>query len=789
MIHPTKIDHKLGFDQVRNLLKKLCSGPGQDIAEVLEPSFTHEEVAARLQLSREVIDITVQGLRFPEGRYLDLSSNVNRLRTAGTYLEGKELRELADLLHFSSSWYRFFKKYHEEFPALTAKAIKLHNFGALVRQINDIVDRAGNIKDNASPELLRIRNQLNEEQQHLRKALDKTMRWGLNEGYIAEDMTITVRNGRMVIPVKAEYKRQIKGFIHDESSTGQIVFLEPQNALESNNRIKELDFEEKREVTRILMKISGEITNYLTAILEANDYLREMDFLLAVAKFSRQVQAVIPGINQSGKTRISGGKHVGLMLNLAEQGKNVVPLSVDFDEDKRILVISGPNAGGKSVALKTIGLLQYMLQMGLPVPVDGHSSFQVFEHFLVDIGDEQSIESDLSTYSSHLTNMRRFITIANARTLFLIDEFGSGTEPEMGGAIAAAILETLHDSKATGVITTHYGILKEMAHDFGGLINGAMRFDADRLLPLFELELGVPGSSYALEVAEATNIDRSVLEKARKYINPEKVALNELIVDLEKQRNAFKNKLEDARKKEAELKTELEKYRQLYDDLNRQKKEFINNAKAEAQQLLNTANKKIEKTIRVIRENQADKEKTREVREELKNFSQHVKIKKPKTAKPQKIGGKIAENDFVILDDGNTTGQVISIKGKEAVVSFGELKTTVKTDRLQKVGAPSKTAGQPPKKSAGVDIARRKSSFARELDVRGKLPSEALEILRNKIDEAILVGADDMRIVHGKGTGILRDVIRKELKTYPQVSSVLDENPDAGGDGVTLVTF
>jgi DNA mismatch repair protein MutS2 len=602
-----------------------------------------------------------------------------------------------------------------------------------------------------------------------------------------------------VIPIAAEHKRKIKGFVHDESQTGQTVFIEPAEVFDANNEIRELEYEERREIYRILLALTDQIRPHLDDLKKAVNFLAQIDFIRAKAKLAVQLDAVMPKLHERPFVNWTNARHPLLHLSFTKQGKTVVPLGVRLDEKARILIISGPNAGGKSVALKTIGLVQYMLQCGLLVPMADYSDMGVFQNLYIDIGDEQSLENDLSTYSSHLTSMKQFLIGANKRTLFLIDEFGTGTEPGLGGAIAESILEDLNKSGAYGVINTHYTNLKVFADKTPGLVNGAMRFDGEHLEPLYQLEIGRPGSSFAFEIAQKIGLPKGVIDRAKEKLGSQQVNFEKLLKELDIEKRVFSEKNLEISINQRKLAQQLAEYTALKTRLDNEQKQIVNDAKQKAKALVQQANQRIENTIREIKENKAEREATKQVRHELEQFEQ--KELKPETLvveKPQQAeeefetdNGAITVGSYVRIASQNAIGEVLSLRGKDAEIRIGDLKSTVKLNRLEKVSkktfkAATETKDDRPR-SQGVDMNEKMQNFSFNLDIRGKRGEEALGEVDRFFDDALMLGYPELRIVHGKGDGILRTLVRNHLRGYKQVARMEDEHADRGGAGVTIV--
>jgi DNA mismatch repair protein MutS2 len=799
MLYPSTIEQKLGFDKLREKLKDACISPlGISFVEKIRFSDNFGLVEKLVSQTAEMKQIIEIGENFPSQNYLDVTSSLKSAAIEGMLLTQTEFSDIKVSLQTIRMCLRFFDDQEPgTFPLLSeyAKTVRIEK--AITDAIDRVIDDRGQVRDSASTELSRIRKQLVSEQAGIRKKLDNMLRSAKSNGWIGEDVSLTVRNGRMVIPVAAEHKRKLKGFIHDESATGQTVFIEPTEVFESNNEIRELEYEERREINRILLQLTGLLRPFVPDLQKAYQFLGLMDYLRAKAKLALEMNAIFPPFANKQFIDWRNARHPLLHLSFQKQGKKVVPLNIALQEKERILIVSGPNAGGKSVSLKTVGLIQYMFQCGLLVPMEDGSSMGFFQNIFIDIGDEQSLENDLSTYSSHLTNMRHFLTLANRRTLFLIDEFGTGTEPGLGGAIAEAILEDLTKSGAYGVINTHYTNLKVLADKIPGLVNGAMRFDGEHLEPLYQLEIGRPGSSFAFEIASKIGLPNAIIEKAKEKLGSQQVSFEKLLKELDIERKVFTEKNIQLGIKERKLTKELADYTALRSSLENNEKKIVNEAKQKAKILLSDANQLIENTIREIKENKAEKEKTKTVRNELEKFGKKnlvIEAVEEPQQEPEVFeaeGGIITVGSYVRINGQTAIGEVLALKGKDAEIRIGDLKSTIKLNRLEKVSNKTyrnATGEKNLKTSAkGVDMNERMLNFSFNLDMRGKRGEEALGLVDQFMDNAIMLGYDELRIVHGKGDGILRTLVRNHLRGYSQVAGMTDEHADRGGAGVTIV--
>ncbi|KPM47576.1 endonuclease MutS2 [Jiulongibacter sediminis] len=797
MLYPKNVENKLGFDTIRELVKERCVSPlGQAFVEKIRFSDNYDLVKKLIGQTAEFKLILQLHSSFPEQNYIDLADELGSIEKEGSYLSEELFFDLKLSLNTILQIQDFFKGKDERYPLLVemvnqtvSEELDLYD---IVSQIDGVIDERGQVRDNASRELYDLRRRILAEQNAVRKTLERIYKTARNSGWIGEEMTLTVRNGRLVIPLLAEHKRKMKGIVHDESSTGQMAFVEPAEVLEANNEIRDLEIKERREVIRILKALTSEIRPYLSELKKSYFLLGLVDFIRAKAKLAIDLDATAPLLVNEKIIEWNRARHPILYLAHQKLKKPTVPLKVELNDENRILIVSGPNAGGKSVMLKTIGLNQYMAQCGFLVTMSPDSKLGIFGNLFIDIGDEQSIENDLSTYSSHLTNMNFFLSHMNKETLFLIDEFGTGTEPNLGGAIAESLLENFVKSKAKGVINTHYTNLKIFADKNRGLINGAMKFDAEQLEPLYELELGKPGSSFAIEVAGKIGLPDYITKRAQMKLGTQQVDFEKMLKELEIEKKVYAEKNARFNEQNQRLKQKLDQYTGLKDFLDTEQKRILNDAKAEAKKLLQDTNKRIENAIREIKENKAEKERTKELREELQQFeTKQLKQEKVEEGpKWQKEEGKIEVGSFVKVKGQQTIGEVLSMKGKDAEVAIGQLKTNIKINRLEKVSKKAfkeATKESPKKKLGGLDMNEKMSNFNFNVDIRGKRAEEAMHALDSLMDDAIMLGHHELRIVHGKGDGILRNLVRTHLKSYKQVNKFEDEHADRGGHGVTIV--
>jgi DNA mismatch repair protein MutS2 len=804
MLYPKNFEDKIGFDKIRQQLAELCSGPlGRAFVQRMRFSERYDVVYKLQSQTEEFRKLLASGEAFPEGNFLDVSESLQKAAIEGAFLSEEEFFDLRLSL---ATLYKCLeiigKKDDKEIPHLKELSGGLAIDKLLLSEIERVIDERGKVRDNASPELRDIRSSILREQASVRKKIEQILRSLKAEGIASDEAQLTVREGRIVIPLPAEYKRRIKGFVHDTSASGQTVFIEPAEVLEINNEIRELMAEERREIVRILTRLTTRLRPHVEDLKKGYFFLGLIDFIRAKARFAMRWKAIFPELHKKPTLQWTAARHPLLQQHLEEVGRSIVPLNIRLDENNRILLISGPNAGGKSVCLKTTGLLQYMLQCGIPIPVEEGSRAGIFQHLFIDIGDEQSIDNDLSTYSSHLKNMKAFLQLSDNQSLCLIDEFGTGTEPQFGGAIAEAILEQLNERKVYGIITTHYANLKFYAENTPGIINGAMRYNVEALEPLFELEIGKPGSSFALEIAQKIGLPRVVTQSARQKVGKDKIDIEKLLKDLEIEKQFYKEKNELLQtEKQLLAKTQAE-YNRLRDFIETNRKQLINEAKAEAKRIVQEANQKIENTIRQIREQQAEKESTKQLRQELETFCRQLQPEEIQTiSKPAEVEKSVIEldnspievGDYIRLKGTETVGEVVSIKGKEVVILIGELKSTVKINRLEKISRKSYRQLMPEKASTSsnvrIDLNEKMSHFSLDLDVRGKRAEEALTEVSQFIDDAIMLSHQKLRILHGKGDGILRNLIRDHLRKYKEVLRLEEEHADRGGAGITLVTL
>lgn len=830
MIYPQNFEQKISFDQIRQLLKDKClSTLGEERVMGMTFSDQYAEVNEWLNQVTEFVRIIEEEDNFPDQFFFDVRPSLKRVRIEGMYLDEQELFDLRRSLETIRDIVRFLQRENEEeegdspYPSLRRLAGDIAVFPQLIGKIDGILNKYGKIKDNASSELAHIRRELASTMGTISRSLNSILRSAQSDGYVDKDVTPTMRDGRLVIPVAPGLKRKIKGIVHDESASGKTVFIEPAEVVEANNRIRELEGEERREIIRILMNFSNEMRPAIPEILQSYEFLAEVDFIRAKSYFAITTNSLKPALEDEQLIDWTMAVHPLLQLSLAKHGKKVVPLDIELNQKQRILIISGPNAGGKSVCLKTVGLLQYMLQCGMLVPMHERSHAGLFSSIFIDIGDEQSIEDDLSTYSSHLTNMKIMMKSCDEKSIILIDEFGGGTEPQIGGAIAEAVLVRFNEKRTFGVITTHYQNLKHFAEDHEGVVNGAMLYDRHLMQALFQLQIGNPGSSFAVEIARKIGLPEDVIADASEIVGSEYINADKYLQDIVRDKRYWEGKRQTIRQREKQMEETIARYQSEMEELQKSRKEILRQAKEQAEHLLQESNARIENTIRTIKEAQAEKEKTRLVRQDLNEFRasmdkldvkgneeniarkmeklkekqerrKNKKTADPKVASVQAVAPKvvpIAVNDYVKMKGQTTVGQIAEINGKNATVIFGSIKTTVKLDRLERSNAAPKP--QEGVKSTFVStqthdqMYEKKLNFKQDIDVRGMRGDEALQAVTYFIDDAVLVGMDRVRILHGTGTGILRSLIRQYLDTVPGVAHFADEHVQFGGAGITVV--
>ena len=859
MIYPDNFEQKIGFNEIRTMLRERClSTLGKEQVEKMGFSDHAETVNEWLMQVREFRQLISEVEDFPLQYFYDVRESIVRIRIENTHLEENELFDLRRSLSTIESIVKILNHSDEDdshaekndgwrrekkytYPALHRLAKDVITFPQIIQRIDQILDKYGKIRDNATPELLQIRRELAKTEGSISRTLYSILRSAQSEGVVEKDVTPTLRDGRLVIPVIPTLKKKIKGIVHDESATGKTVFIEPTEVVEANNRVRELEGEERKEIIRILTNFTNKVRPYVREMMDSYRFLAKIDLIQAKAKIAEIFKAIEPEVEDHPHIDWIRAIHPLLQISLEKKGEKVVPLDIILMQEKRILIISGPNAGGKSVCLKTVGLLQYMLQCGLSIPVSERSKTGVFQNIMIDIGDEQSLENDLSTYSSHLLNMKNMMRAANNSTIILIDEFGTGTEPGIGGAIAEAVLDKFCKQQAYGVITTHYQNLKHFADSHEGVANGAMLYDRHEMKALFQLAIGRPGSSFAIEIARKIGLPEEVIKEASDIVGSEYIQSDKYLQDIVRDKRYWENKRQSIHQREKDMEKTISKYESDIEEIEKSRKQILAKAKQQAEELLKESNKKIENAIREIRENQAEKEETKRIRQELDAFKQemqeidtkdnddkiarkiaqiqqrkerHAKRKAEKAQNQEKAAAalrnaqnksqaesnkELKEGDTVRIKGLTTVGKIESISGDMATAVFGGMKTKMRLSRLEHATASTEKDKTEERKenlaSYGISketrktIDAHKSNFHQDLDVRGMRGDEALNAVQHFIDDAILVGMPRVRILHGKGNGILRQLIRQYVSSIPNVVHYADEHVQFGGAGITVVDF
>jgi DNA mismatch repair protein MutS2 len=862
MIYPNNYEFKIGFGEIRRQLKEHCQcSLGQEKVDEIVFSDQAETINEQMAQVREMRRLMLAVERPEMNYFFDVRQSVARIRLENTHLEEDELWDLRRSLETIGIIVTFLNRNNGDedrpefsYPALHRMASDVVTFPAIIRRIDSILDKFGKIKDSASMTLAGIRHDMEQTAGSISRTLYTILHSAQREGLVAQDVAPTLRDGRLMIPVAPGLKRRIKGIVHDESSTGKTVFIEPAEVVEANNKIRELEAHERREIIRILTVFSDELRPHIQEVLDSYRFLAEFDLVHAKAKVAEEMQAFEPEVQARPVIDWIRAIHPLLRQSLQKQEKSVVPLDIRLEEPLqnkdtksqknlgRLLIISGPNAGGKSVCLKTVGLLQYMVQCGLSIPIGDRSTVGIFENIMIDIGDEQSIADDLSTYSSHLLNMKNMMKQSNAHTLLLIDEFGGGTEPAIGGAIAEAVLKQFWKKEAYGVITTHYQNLKHFAEDHPGVVNGAMLYDRHQMQALFQLSIGQPGSSFAIEIARKTGIPEEVIHDASEIVGSDYIQSDKYLQDIVRDKRYWEGKRQTIHQHEKSLEGHIQRYESNLEEIERERKQILSRAKQQAEELLAEANRKIENAIREIKEAQAEKERTREIREELQEFREQVqnddtrglmseedfakKLRQMEERKARKAQRKekkseaersaseklaarakeslnsenrpLQQGDNVRIKGTSSIGTIENIHGKQATVIFGDLRSKVKLEQLERTSSPTPAQGATAsQKHAHLAIQTshmtratmedRRQNFHQDLDVRGMRGDEAIDTVMHFIDDAILIGLSRVRILHGTGTGILRQLIRQYLNTVPNVKRAKDEHVQFGGAGITVV--
>ena len=839
----TRLEQKIGFDRVRQIISDRCStayAAERTATETFSTNPSH--IRKRLLLTDEMRLIMMFEDSFPSGGFIDCIDFLKPLERSSAAIDLISLRKLKTMLETLRKVTAFFEGIKDGvYPNLKRMSAHIMGFPEVQRRIDSIIDRYGDVKDTASDELYVIRKALKEKEGAISRRVSAILKKAQEEGIVDSDAGVSVRDGKMLIPVSAANKKKIAGFIYDESATGKTAFIEPAEVVELDNQIKELKFSEQREIVRILFEFTEFLRPYIPDLLDGARYLGEIDFIMAKAQIALDFIAGMPIISEEGEMNLRKARHPLLERALKKEKKEIVPLTATLTPQKHILLISGPNAGGKSVCLKTVGLLQYMFQWGMLIPTSETSELMVFDRIMVDIGDDQSIDNDLSTYSSFLENMKDMLEKADDKTLVLIDEFGSGTEPAAGGAIAEAILSELDKRGAYGVITTHYTNLKLYASGETGVVNGAMMFDVKNIAPLFKLEMGLPGNSFAFELARKMGLPETIIKDAENRAGEEFVGIERNLRKIARNRRALDEKLERIRHTDKALENITDKYQKELQDIKKIRQDILDEARKEAEEIVRKANRQVENTIRTIKESQAAKEETQEARKELQGFMSILAAKKEKEQKDkddyierkiqqidarrerqkQRKAQKADENaqreareiqaekerleafrnaplkvgEKVRVKENGMVGEVAKVSGKAVVVIIGNISSKMPLDKVERITSNEfKSAVKEPARTVSAvkvdsSLNERKLNFSVELDVRGERLNDAIEKVTRYVDDAIMLSVSSVRIIHGKGTGVLRDEIQKFLRTMPGVASVRDEHIQFGGTGVTIVNF
>ncbi|VAW28470.1 Recombination inhibitory protein MutS2 [hydrothermal vent metagenome] len=796
MIYPSSIEKKLGFDAIRVLLLEACKSPlGAQYVNLIKPSVKLDQIQIWINQVAEFKNGIVQGVIPGIGELYDIRNTLKQAEVDGAVIDTDLLNQVAKTLSVANMLHQSLLVLDKiSFPELSNLSEKVIFPAALLKALSKVFDGEGKIKDDASNTLKEIRKSFRVEEGRLRSIIQKAFKQAQKDGLVPEGTTISVRENRMVIPINSSNKRHINGFVHDESASGTISYIEPVESLEANNKIRELELAERREVYAILAKLTELIRIQLFEVKSTVFFIGIIDFISAKAKIGLKLDGNTPKLISQPNIELIEAKHPQLVLSFAKEEREVVPLTVKLDTKHHLLLISGPNAGGKSVALKTIGINQYMLQCGVLPLVHSDSKMSVFDDIFIDIGDEQSIDNDLSTYSSHLKNMKTMLKHACGNSLILIDEFGTGTDPLFGGAIAEAMLEQFVSQKCFGAITTHYSNLKTFAERTEGIINGAMRFNMKDLEPEYALEVGRPGSSFALELAQKSGVQGEVIKNAKSKLGADQLDIEKLLNKLERQKQKLRERETSLKVKENRVAQLEKKYEELNESIETKKAEIIEKARVEAANLLKNTNRKIEKTIRHIKESKAEKKETKKVRKSLSSFSEEVnkdiKNNKPKISN-EPASGLIIVGSYAVLDEGTSPVKVIEIKEKEAKIMAGNFTSYVKLNRLTKVSNKAARSAErnvtAPRNS--FSIVDKRADFSSKLDVRGKRSEEIYTLIDSFMNDAVMLDQSEVRVLHGKGSGVLRDIIRQQLKEYPFVAHFKDEHIERGGAGITVINL
>ena len=839
----SRLEQKLGFDRMRKAIADRCS-TSYAADKVSEERFSSDadEIRRRLLLTDEMRLIVMFEESFPSNGFVDCLGFLKPLAQPLSGIDLLSLRKLKTMLETLSKIISFFDGIKDGiYPNLKKMSAGIMQFHEIRRRIDTILDRYGDVKDTASDGLFEIRRSMKEKENAISRRIASVLKRAQEEGIVDSDASISMRDGKMLIPVPAGNKKKIQGFIYDESASGKTAFVEPAEVVELDNQIKELKFAEGREILRILMDFSDFLRPYVPDLIGAAEYLGEIDFLMAKANVALDIIAGMPVISDNGELNLRKARHPFLEKALKRENKGIVPLTVTLTPKKHILLISGPNAGGKSVCLKTVGLLQYMFQWGMPIPTSESSELPVFDRIMVSIGDDQSIDNDLSTYSSFLADMKDMLARADGKSLVLIDEFGSGTEPAAGGAIAEAILNELDKRGTYGVITTHYTNLKLYASSGDtGVVNGAMMFDVKNIAPLFKLEMGLPGNSFAFELARKMGLPESIIKDAETRAGEEFVGIERNLRRIARNRKAIDEKLEKIRHTDKTLESITEKYQKELLDIKQIRKEILDQAHKEAEEIVRGANRQIETTIRTIKEKQAEKAATHEARKDLQDFVSALAKKKEqekqerddyiekkirqidarrereRERKARRAGEKerqaimeeqaekerieafrnapLKPGEKVRVKSNGMVGEVSQISSRSITVNIGNIVSKMSPDKVERITSNEfksavKETARPVIARTDSSISERKLNFHPEIDVRGERVQDALDKVMRFIDDAIMLNMGSVRIIHGKGTGALREEIQKFLRTTPGVGKVSDEQVQFGGTGVTIVTL
>ncbi len=830
MIYPDNFEQKIGFDSVREQCRAYCTmRRASAMLDEERFSTSRKTIGRRQSLADEMRRMLTMESDAPTQEFFDIDDIVDKVRVEGTFLDTAEVVRLGSTLSSVASTVDFVRSREPGlYPRMNELCEGVESLSHIVREIDRIVDEFGGVRDSASPDLAAVRREIRSREGQVSKRLQSVLQAAKSAGIVETDAVISIRDGRAVIPVSASNKRKLQGFIHDESATGKTFYVEPVEVVELNNELRELEYAERREVVRVLTAFTDTVRLDVESLARAGEYIATVDMIRSKARWAVENGAAMPIISADSTLRLIAARHPLLAQNLRRSSREIVPLDATLDERSRILVISGPNAGGKSVCLKTFGLIQYMFQCGFPVTVSENSELPVFRSIYIDIGDQQSIENDLSTYSSHLLNMKAMLAGADAATLVLIDEFGSGTEPVIGAAIAESILERLVASRAFGVVTTHYSNIKYFASNTDGVANGAMMFDVQNIRPLFRLETGKPGSSFAIEIARKIGLPEDIIASAKEKAGSEHIDIERQLREIARDKRYWEQKRERIRLTDRKVEELERNYNEQLSRIREERNAIIREAKEKAKELIAEANKQIESTIKSIRESQAEREQTRLARKEFNEFRDSVenadsdmhgnderleremaRLERRRQRRDERRAARtsvpsvetaagvekplpLVEGAKVRLTGQDGVGVVQSIRGKRARVAFGQILTTVDVSRLETISSAEyrrATRPETPRTVISSDISQRRLNFRSSIDIRGERVADALEKVQALVDDALMVGVGSVTILHGKGTGALKEEVRKFLRAMPEVESAVDDHPDRGGSGITVVTF